>query len=211
MHPVYCASCCVLTHSSICNSDWELFPVEQTRKKYCITSCRYRAFSLPGQFAPRSESANRGFMTTKWATDQSAIRTNFTHNLGNSPIGPWPIHSLELTLSGPFVLWPFRSRAFSLPGLLAPWNFRSRPIRSLALSPPGLFAPGNESSMELSLRGIFVPWNFRSLNVYLKVLKRAGLPPHHLLHYYIAVIRPCLLYTSPSPRDRQKSRMPSSA
>ena len=25
------------------------------------------------------------------------------------------------------------------------------------------------------------------------------------------VIRPCLLYTSPSPRDRQKSRMPSSA
>ena len=26
-----------------------------------------------------------------------------------------------------------------------------------------------------------------------------------------ALITPCLLYTSPSPRDRQKSRMPSSA
>ena len=26
-----------------------------------------------------------------------------------------------------------------------------------------------------------------------------------------AIIQPCLLYTSPSPRDRQKSRMPSSA
>ena len=26
-----------------------------------------------------------------------------------------------------------------------------------------------------------------------------------------ALIGPCLLYTSPSPRDRQKSRMPSSA
>ena len=26
-----------------------------------------------------------------------------------------------------------------------------------------------------------------------------------------AVTNPCLLYTSPSPRDRQKSRMPSSA
>ena len=26
-----------------------------------------------------------------------------------------------------------------------------------------------------------------------------------------AVVNPCLLYTSPSPRDRQKSRMPSSA
>ena len=28
---------------------------------------------------------------------------------------------------------------------------------------------------------------------------------------YPRIIRPCLLYTSPSPRDRQKSRMPSSA
>ena len=27
----------------------------------------------------------------------------------------------------------------------------------------------------------------------------------------IIAIHPCLLYTSPSPRDRQKSRMPSSA
>ena len=27
----------------------------------------------------------------------------------------------------------------------------------------------------------------------------------------VAVLLPCLLYTSPSPRDRQKSRMPSSA
>ena len=27
----------------------------------------------------------------------------------------------------------------------------------------------------------------------------------------IDIIEPCLLYTSPSPRDRQKSRMPSSA
>ena len=28
---------------------------------------------------------------------------------------------------------------------------------------------------------------------------------------YIHMIHTCLLYTSPSPRDRQKSRMPSSA
>ena len=27
----------------------------------------------------------------------------------------------------------------------------------------------------------------------------------------VSVLNPCLLYTSPSPRDRQKSRMPSSA
>ena len=29
--------------------------------------------------------------------------------------------------------------------------------------------------------------------------------------YNVGVYQPCLLYTSPSPRDRQKSRMPSSA
>ena len=28
---------------------------------------------------------------------------------------------------------------------------------------------------------------------------------------FVAISNPCLLYTSPSPRDRQKSRMPSSA
>ena len=28
---------------------------------------------------------------------------------------------------------------------------------------------------------------------------------------YLALFSDCLLYTSPSPRDRQKSRMPSSA
>ena len=32
-----------------------------------------------------------------------------------------------------------------------------------------------------------------------------------LLPYEIHVDESCLLYTSPSPRDRQKSRMPSSA
>ena len=29
--------------------------------------------------------------------------------------------------------------------------------------------------------------------------------------WYVALFTNCLLYTSPSPRDRQKSRMPSSA
>ena len=37
----------------------------------------------------------------------------------------------------------------------------------------------------------------------------------HIFHihipYMIDISLPCLLYTSPSPRDRQKSRMPSSA
>ena len=41
---------------------------------------------------------------------------------------------------------------------------------------------------------------FRSLNVTLR----------QVLELY-ACVRPCLLYTSPSPRDRTRSRMPSSA
>ena len=37
-------------------------------------------------------------------------------------------------------------------------------------------------------------------------------PVHQLADAHnIEVRHPCLLYTSPSPRDRQKSRMPSSA
>ena len=44
-------------------------------------------------------------------------------------------------------------------------------------------------------------------------------PNHSISHFALAVLygkvgqhdQACLLYTSPSPRDRQKSRMPSSA
>ena len=35
--------------------------------------------------------------------------------------------------------------------------------------------------------------------------------PYHAADNYLAKLVSCLLYTSPSPRDRQKSRMPSSA
>ena len=37
------------------------------------------------------------------------------------------------------------------------------------------------------------------------------IPNNVYIHYQDGAIRICLLYTSPSPRDRQKSRMPSSA
>ena len=37
------------------------------------------------------------------------------------------------------------------------------------------------------------------------------LPPNQLAEVREPIIQACLLYTSPSPRDRQKSRMPSSA
>ena len=48
-----------------------------------------------------------------------------------------------------------------------------------------------------------------------EVISRASFPnmweKTDALNRYAARGRTCLLYTSPSPRDRQKSRMPSSA
>ena len=34
---------------------------------------------------------------------------------------------------------------------------------------------------------------------------------HHALTHLMSYFNPCLLYTSPSPRDKRQSRMPSSA
>ena len=46
----------------------------------------------------------------------------------------------------------------------------------------------------------YIPWEFRS---FFFLLKQKKIATSH--------ISVCLLYTSPSPRDRQRSRMPSSA
>ena len=46
--------------------------------------------------------------------------------------------------------------------------------------------------------------NFTSIEDYLRYVKKE-------LVTQTSQLTPCLLYTSPSPRDRQKSRMPSSA
>ena len=51
-------------------------------------------------------------------------------------------------------------------------------------------------------------------DIWLQVLKSAMVSKRHRLelHFVVFDVRTaCLLYTSPSPRDRQKSRMPSSA
>ena len=56
-----------------------------------------------------------------------------------------------------------------------------------------------------------------SIEMLFEVMDRMG-PKNHVLdrsprrrHLANTVVYTCLLYTSPSPRDRQKSRMPSSA
>ena len=47
----------------------------------------------------------------------------------------------------------------------------------------------------------------------LEAAKRLNLNPvsHEVIHPKRTLINSCLLYTSPSPRDRTRSRMPSSA
>ena len=50
-----------------------------------------------------------------------------------------------------------------------------------------------------------------SLEEFLNAIKVAGKTFKNPLEKPQALITHCLLYTSPSPRDRQKSRMPSSA
>ena len=51
------------------------------------------------------------------------------------------------------------------------------------------------------------------LEILLEIAKNNNLIPEKILltHGHIDHAGGCLLYTSPSPRDRQKSRMPSSA
>ena len=44
-----------------------------------------------------------------------------------------------------------------------------------------------------------------------KIEERTGQQPISVFHEALDNIKPCLLYTSPSPRDRTRSRMPSSA
>ena len=63
---------------------------------------RYRAFSLPGQFAPRSESANRTLADSL-----------------PGQIAPWCFRSLALSFPGHFMPWNFHSLELLLCGSFA--------------------------------------------------------------------------------------------
>src|SRR5665213_1099918 len=61
---------------------------------------------------------------------------------------------------------------------------------------------GGTVSKETNLRSPILNCNGRR-NQFARALKLA----RQTLHHFLILIRTCLLYTSPSPRDRQKSRM----
>ena len=50
---------------------------------------------------------------------------------------------------------------------------------------------------------------FAILAIFMAVIGVLNVP--NAGRYNIAIVKPCLLYTSPSPRDKRQSRMPSSA
>ncbi|CAB5703348.1 Uncharacterised protein [Providencia rettgeri] len=60
------------------------------------------------------------------------------------------------------------------------------------------------------VRNYFIPNSKRNLDI-TKINKTQLSLPASKFNSIPKVINTCLLYTSPSPRDRQKSRMPSSA
>ena len=101
------------------------------------------------------------------------------------------------------------------------WNmldYRSLEGFVYAVSPFNFTAIGGNLPGSPAVMGNTVIWKPASsamLSAYyvMKLLEAAGLPPGviNFVPGDAGPISDCLLYTSPSPRDRQKSRMPSSA
>ena len=59
-----------------------------------------------------------------------------------------------------------------------------------------------------------VGWTYDNVHLETQTKSKKLRPMHVRVSvrvHHVAFLHPCLLYTSPSPRDRQKSRMPSSA
>ena len=105
-----------------------------------------------------------------------------------------------------FVLILFFSLGVTAEELWANTDRKSALLKAVAQFPPNFHIV--ERVHDFKLLGVYVDstlsWTKHVEHIakatkrlhFLKVLKRAGLPPHHLLHYYVAVIRPVLEYCS---------------
>ena len=72
-----------------------------------------------------------------------------------------------------------------------------------------LLKPWHPDQLLLTLQSAAELWRLQQENERLTLELRSS--PEHLSQRVAHLRQNCLLYTSPSPRDRQKSRMPSSA
>ena len=73
---------------------------------------------------------------------------------------------------------------------------------------PDLARAINEAGTKVELEDLYAPYKVKR-RTKAQIAREAGLEP--LADRLLAHPTLCLLYTSPSPRDRQRSRMPSSA
>src|SRR5665213_3981721 len=120
-----------------------------------------------------------------------------------------------------------RTTGISLAALLTADNlFAGEPTKSLINLPDSVTATLDNQNVKLESKGKQI-WSFKDLQVELKkkqdvIVVEIQSPQSNLSEITLHWKRPadsvltimndaCLLYTSPSPRDRQKSRMPSSA
>ena len=85
-----------------------------------------------------------------------------------------------------------------------PYSIVDAPVTAIQ----GSVRPGNATFLDYGLQHEgFATGGWNSFKRVIRTLKRLGVRAAVDLH----TLPGCLLYTSPSPRDRQKSRMPSSA
>ena len=98
-------------------------------------------------------------------------------------------------------------RIYDLPGY-HPIEFntrdKSRTLNSNCGGGVGIYISDSLDYEVLQFENQFIEGIYESIWVKLNL-------EHNKTKIVGSVYRPCLLYTSPSPRDRQKSRMPSSA
>ena len=87
------------------------------------------------------------------------------------------------------------------------WRAPFEAMSTLALWPLLTRGPRGDGHSVLVLPGLAAPDS--STGVLRRFLARRGYRPHRWQQGFN--FGPCLLYTSPSPRDRTRSRMPSSA
>ena len=98
-----------------------------------------------------------------------------------------------------------RTKAFPVS-----WDQFHRDARALAWR---LASSGPFEALVAITRGGLVPAAIIARELDLRVIETVCVASYHDYKTQggLKVLKTCLLYTSPSPRDRQKSRMPSSA
>ena len=139
-----------------------------------------------------------------WEEFQSSVNSDLANVLGNfvNRITKYCAGKFEGKLpaggqAGEAEAWIEAELAARLPQLIA--YYEAREFRKAMAETRAIWAAGNEYPTQAA------PWTHYKTDI-----DQAAIGVRYGLNL-VALFGICLLYTSPSPRDRQKSRMPSSA